>query len=101
MSDAHDLLRAERKPLDALFAPRTVAVLGATEKPGSVGRMILRNLVRSPFGGAVFPVNPGRESVLGIEAYRSIAAVPDRVDLAVLVTPAATVPDLIGECAAA
>jgi acetyltransferase len=94
----HDVLGPRRGHLDAIFAPRSVAVIGATEKPGSVGRTILRNLVSSPFGGTVFPVNPNRPNVLGIKAYPSIAVVPDRVDLAVLVTPAPTVPDLIGQC---
>ena len=78
----------ERQPLDAIFAPRNVAVIGATEKAGSVGRTILWNLISNPFGGTVFPVNPKRPSVLGIKAYPSIAAVPEQVDLAVIVTPA-------------
>src|SRR5260370_7482467 len=95
---ATDVLRAGPAPLDAIFAPKSVAVIGATEKAGSVGRTILQNLVGNPFGGAVFPVNPSRGSVLGIKAYRNIAAVPDPVDLAVLVTPASSVPDLMGEC---
>ncbi len=94
----HDVLRAERRPLDAIFAPRSVAVIGATERPASVGRTILRNLLSSPFGGPVFPVNPTRSSVLGIKAYPTIAAVAERVDLAVVVTPAATVPGVISEC---
>lgn len=88
-------------PLEAIFAPRTVAVLGATEKPGSVGRAILWNLISNPFGGTVFPVNPKRPNVLGIKAYRTIHDVPEPVDLAVVVTPAATVPGVIGECVAA
>jgi acetyltransferase len=100
-SVASDVFRAGKAGLDAIFAPRSVAVVGATEKPGSVGRTILWNLVTNPFGGAVFPVNPNRPSVLGIKSYPSLAAVPDRVDLAVLVTPASTVPDLIGDCVAA
>jgi len=94
----HDALPPNHRSLDALFAPATVAVVGATEKYGSVGRTILWNLISNPFGGTVFPVNPGRPNVLGIKAYPSIAAVPERVDLAVIVTPAATVPDVIGEC---
>ena len=89
---AHDVLKYERQPLDAIFRPETVAVIGATEKAGSVGRTILWNLISNPFGGTVFPVNPKRPSVLGIKAYPSLAAVPDRVDLAVIVTPAPTVP---------
>ncbi len=94
----YDVLRAERKPLDSIFAPRSVAVIGATERPASVGRTILWNLLGSPFGGPVFPVNPTRPSVLGIKAYPAIGAVPEKVDLAVVVTPAATVPGVIGEC---
>lgn len=98
---AHDVLRSERHPLDALFLPRAVAVIGATERAGSVGRRVLWALLSSPFGGTVFPVSKERQSVLGIKAYPSISAVPEQVDLAVIVTPAATVPSLITECAAA
>lgn len=79
--------------------PKTVAVIGATERAGSVGRTVLWNLIQSPFGGTVFPVNPQRHNVLGIKAYPSIAAVPEPVDLAIVATPAATVPAVIGECA--
>ncbi len=95
---ADDVPRIGEAPLGAIFAPGSVAVIGATEKAGSVGRTILQNLITSPFGGTVYPVNPKRASVLGIKAYPSIAAVPDRVDLAVLVTPAPAVPDLMAEC---
>jgi acetyltransferase len=98
---AHDILHASRQPLDLFFAPKTVAVIGATEKTGSVGRTILWNLISSPFGGTVFPVNLKSKNVLGIKSYRSIAEVPEPVDLAVLVTPAPTVPALIGECGGA
>ncbi len=65
---AHDILRLDQ-PLDAFFAPQNVAVIGATETAGSVGRTIVWNLMSNPFGGAVFPVNPKRKSVLGIKAY--------------------------------
>jgi acetyltransferase len=75
-----------------------VAVIGATEKAGSVGRTVLWNLISSPFGGTVFPVNPKRENILGIKAYPGIQAIPDQIDLAVIVTPAPTVPDIIAEC---
>ncbi|MGD0541244.1 MAG: CoA-binding protein, partial [Tepidisphaeraceae bacterium] len=90
---------SQRHPLDAIFMPRNIAVIGATETAGSVGRTVLWNLVSTPFGGTVFPVNPKRASVLGIKAYSSIAAVPEKTDLAVIVTPAQTVPDVIGQCA--
>ena len=87
-----------RLPLDAIFAPRTVAVIGATEKQGSVGRAVLWNLISNPFGGTVYPINSNRPNVLGIKAYKDIKSVPDPVDLAVVVTPASTVPGVISEC---
>ncbi|HEU4323658.1 MAG TPA: GNAT family N-acetyltransferase [Roseiflexaceae bacterium] len=90
-----------RHPLTPFFAPRTVAVIGATESAGSYGRLALWNLISNPFGGTVFPVNPRRSSVLGVKAYPHIAAVPEPVDLAVVITPAPSVPDVIGQCAAA
>jgi acetyltransferase len=96
---AHDILRLERPSLDALFAPKNVAVIGATERANSVGRTILWNLISNPFGGTVFPVNPKHRSVLGIKAYPSIAELPEPVELAVVVTPAPTVPAIIGQCA--
>ncbi len=95
---AGDVLHFEPNPLDAIFAPKNVALIGATETQGSVGRTILWNLISNPFGGTVFPVNPKRPSVLGIKSYPSIKDVPAKVDLAVIVTPAPTVPDLIGAC---
>ena len=66
-----------RGSLEPIFAPRAVAVVGASEKAGSVGRSILWNLISSPFGGTVYPVNPRRPNVLGIRSYPSIAAVPE------------------------
>ena len=97
---ASDVLRTGRGPLEAIFRPRSVAVIGATEKPGSVGRDLLWNLISSPFGGAVYPVNPNRRSVLGVKAYPSLADIPDPVELAVIVTPATSAPGLVAECAA-
>jgi acetyltransferase len=95
---AHDVLGYERLPLDAIFRPETVAVIGATDRPGSVGRTIMWNLISNPFGGTVFPVNERRQNVLGIKAYPSITEVPARVDLAVIAAPAPTVPQIIREC---
>lgn len=98
---AYDILRSERSPLEPLFQPRSVAVIGASERQGSVGRTLLWNLISHPFGGTIYPVNPKRHSVLGIQAHPSIAAIAEPVDLAVIATPAATVPGLVAECAAA
>lgn len=94
---ALDVLRYSYQPLDAIFSPRSVAVVGATEREGSVGRTIVWNLITNSFGGTVFPVNPKRSSVLGIKAYPNISAIPDQVDLVVIVTPAPTVPGVIRE----
>ena len=98
---ASDVLRATRNPLDAIFEPRSVAVIGATEKKGSVGRTVLWNLISSPFGGTVLPINPKRDNVLGVRAYPTLAAAETPIDLAVLVTPPATAPGLMEECVAA
>src|ERR1700745_2389202 len=95
---AHDVLRSEPPPLDAIFAPRSVAVIGATDRPGSVGRAVLWSLVSSPFGGTVYPISDKRTSVLGIKAYKSVADLPETVALAVVITPAATVPAIISDC---
>ena len=84
--------------LDAFFKPKSVAVVGATEKAGSAGRIVLWNLISSPFGGTVYPVNSRRASILGIKSYASVSAIPDPVELAVVITPALTVPDVIREC---
>ena len=73
-------------------------MIGATERPGSIGRRVLWALLSSPFGGTVYPVSKDRPSVLGIKAYPNVAAVPEAVDMAVIATPAATVPGIIGEC---
>jgi acetyltransferase len=94
----HDILRPREHPLGAFFEPDSVALIGATENPGSVGRTVLWNLISTPFGGTVYPVNPRRSSVLGIRAYPTVASIPDEVDLAVITTPARTVPGVIREC---
>ena len=84
--------------LDKIFKPNNIAVIGATEKQGSVGRTILKNLITNPFGGTIFPVNPKRPNVLGIHAYKSVLDIPVEIDLAVVVTPAKTVPGVIQQC---
>jgi acetyltransferase len=90
-----------RRTLDVFFHPKTVAVIGATEAPHSVGRAIVSNLKDAPFPGAIYPVNPKRETLLGLRCYRSIVDVPEPVDLAVIATPANTVPGVIRECGGA
>jgi acetyltransferase len=98
MTSSNGTLIKRMPSLNKIFKPNNVAVIGATEKEGSVGRTIIKNLITNPFGGTIFPVNPKRPNVLGIQAYPTIKAIPYDVDLAVVVTPAPTVPAVIQEC---
>ncbi|MES1204716.1 MAG: CoA-binding protein, partial [Pseudomonadota bacterium] len=100
ISPAHDVFRRGPLPLDPFFRPRSVALVGASEAPGSVGRTLLKNLLGSPFGGPVFPVNPKRPTVMGLAAFPTVTDVPSEIDLAVVATPAASVPGIIRQCAA-
>jgi acetyltransferase len=84
--------------LDALFVPESVAVIGATERPGTVGRTVLENLLHGSFHTKVYAVNPNQGQICGLDAYKSIGDVPEKVDLAMVVTPAPTVPHIIGQC---
>ena len=90
--------RTRTNALDPFFSPGNVAVIGATDKPGSVGKTVLSNLLHGSLRGKIFAVNPKRREVLGVPAFPAVSALPEAVDLAVVVTPATTVPDVIGEC---
>jgi len=87
-----------RTGLDALFLPDCVALIGATERSGTVGRTILENLLHPSFRGKVFAVNSRHPEICGRKAYPSISDVPDKIDLAIVATPAPTVPGIVGEC---
>jgi acetyltransferase len=84
--------------LQKIFQPHRIAVVGASDVPHKVGRIVLHNLVGHGYDGVVYPVNPKREAVQGIVAYPNLAALPHAPDLAVICTPAASVPDLVDEC---
>ena len=88
---------AKAASIKPIFNPQSVAVVGATEKANAVGRTVLWNLISSPFGGPVYPINPKRPSVLGIKAYKSLTECPGEVDLIVVCTPAKTVKGIIAE----
>ena len=81
-----------------LFAPRNVAIIGASRNPAKVGHTILRNAVKSGYKGKIYPINPKAKEILGIRCYKSILDVPDEVDLAVIAVPAPTVLDVAEEC---
>ena len=88
-----------RSGLDALFNPRSVAIIGASEDPTRIGGRPLRYLKESGFEGAIWPVNPRRDRVQGIEAHPSIAEVPGMVDVAVVAVPADRTIETIEACA--
>ncbi|HET6462647.1 MAG TPA: acetate--CoA ligase family protein [Candidatus Krumholzibacteria bacterium] len=85
--------------LDAIFKPRSIAVIGATPRPGSIGRQILVNLFVYEFNGKIFPVNPKYEYIHSTKAYASVEDIPDAVDLAVIVVPAPAVLEAVEQCA--
>ena len=94
---AHDFWRHfQQRPLDAIFRPKSVALVGASAKEGSVGRTMLWNLVSSPFGGTIYPVNNNRhvrrDNIFGIRSYRRVQDIPERgIDLAIIAVPAGVV----------
>ena len=83
--------------LEALFQPRSIAVIGASDRPGSVGSVVLRNLKGGGFKGPIWPVNPRHATVDAGPAWPDVASLPEIPDLAVICTPAHTVPDLVAE----
>jgi acyl-CoA synthetase (NDP forming) len=87
-----------RSSMDRLFAPKSIALIGATNKLTKWGGMILANVLTNRFEGRIFPVNPTSSEVLGLRAYKKVADIPGQVDLACIVTPAVTVSGLIEEC---
>jgi len=99
LESAHDILhQTRRRPLDPIFSPKSIAIIGATETLNSVGRTILENLQKGGYTGQLYPVNPKRPTVLGLKAYTSIKEVPGTPDLAVIITPPATVPGIVHDC---
>jgi acetyltransferase len=86
--------------LDQLFRPDSIAVVGASNQEGTVGRVVMRNLLEGGFAGPILPVNPKHEAVAGVLAYRSVRDLPRKPDLAVVCTPAATVPGVVDELGA-
>ena len=94
-----NILRPLRRQLDSIFSPQTIAIIGATEAPGSVGRTVLENILAGGFAGQVYPVNPKRDKILGLKAYPDVKVLPTVPDLVVIITPPATVPGIIRDCA--
>ena len=95
---SQNFIARPNEPLDFLFHPKRVALIGAKDDIGSVGRTLMSNLLNDDFKGKIFPVNPKRSDVYGLKAYSKVADVPEPVDLAIIITPAKTVPSIIQEC---
>jgi acetyltransferase len=89
---------SREQPIEAMFAARKIALIGATESQGTVGHSLMVNLTSDKFNGVLYPVNPKRDTVLGVKAYPNIASVPETPDLAIIVVPAKAVPGVIREC---
>ncbi len=87
----HSVRSAIAPKLDAVFYPQSIAVVGASTRPGTVGNDIFRNLLYAEFNGSVYPVNPKAKAILGVHAYATLADIPGPIDLAVLIVPAAGV----------
>ena len=84
--------------LDRIFNPKTVAVVGASAREGSVGHAILNNLIHNGFEGEIIPVNPRQKEILGRPAYSNISEIPEDVDLVVVATPIGQVPEIVDAC---
>jgi acetyltransferase len=84
--------------LKKMFRPRTIAVVGASNTVDHVGFSIIKNLISSGFEGIVYPVNPKHDSIQGVRAYPYVREIPDKIDLAIIATPASSVPDILEEC---
>ena len=84
--------------LDAIFNPRSVAVIGASDNPGKLGSHVMRSLTEGRYPGRIYPINPGKEEIFGIKTYSSLSRVPDSIDLSIIVLPAEQVSKMIKEC---
>jgi len=83
--------------IDAIFKPASVAIVGASTRPGTVGSDLLANLIKDKFTGKIYPVNPKADEIQGIKCYKTLSEIPGDVDLAVLIVPARAVPGLVDE----
>ncbi|PVX24293.1 MAG: acetyl CoA synthetase subunit alpha, partial [Candidatus Bathyarchaeum sp.] len=84
--------------LEKIFNPKSIAVIGASDKENSVGHALVKNLTQKGFEGKVYPVNIKKDEILGIKTYKTVGEIPEKVDLAIIATPAKTVPLIVEEC---
>jgi acetyl coenzyme A synthetase (ADP forming)-like protein len=86
--------------LDAIFAPESIAVIGASNTPGKVGYDIFSNISRGGFKGTVYPVNPKAKSILSVKTFPTITSIPDTVDLAIIILPPTACEQTVADCIA-
>ncbi|MCB0632498.1 MAG: bifunctional acetate--CoA ligase family protein/GNAT family N-acetyltransferase [Saprospiraceae bacterium] len=84
--------------LEKIFQPKAIAAIGASDKEGSVGNALIKNLLQGTYEGEIYPVNPGHDTIQGLKSYSSVGEIPAQIDLAVIATPAKIVPRLVEEC---
>jgi acetyltransferase len=84
--------------LDKIFNPKSIALIGASDEEGSVGYILMKNLTEQGYEGKVYPVNIRKTEILGLKAYQTVEQIPEPVDLAIIATPAKTVPDIVEQC---
>lgn len=97
---SHEYLERIPHPLEPFFQPQSIAVIGATKTPHSVGNTLMHNLVSGGFEGKIYPINPKYETLFDLKCYPSVDSLPESVELAVIITPAKTVPNIIDQCVA-
>lgn len=93
-----NILYKEQNNLDYIFNPKSIALIGASDRPNSVGRTLFENLINSSYKGKIYPVNPKKQNILGHKCYSSITDIEENIDLAVIAIPASSVPEIILQC---
>ncbi|MFP4453232.1 MAG: acetate--CoA ligase family protein [Desulfobacterales bacterium] len=91
-------IQTDKTSIDAIFKPRSIAVIGASDAPGKWGYRMTYRPFHSGFTGKIYPINPAKSEILGLKAYQTVSDVPEQIDLAVITTPAASVPGILKEC---
>jgi acetyl coenzyme A synthetase (ADP forming)-like protein len=84
--------------IESMFCPTSIAVLGASNRKGSVGNAVMTNIISGGFAGNLYPVNPSSETILGLRCYSSILEIAEPVDIAIIITPSKVVPQVLEEC---
>jgi len=84
--------------LDKIFNPKSVAIIGASDEQGTVGYALMKNFTETGFEGKIYPVNIRKNEILGIKTYQTVEQIPEPIDLAVIATPAKTVPEIVDQC---